>query len=160
MLEDTRSTFECMVILKFRWQGPKRRRTTGQICPILSTRLWTLSPGLENNHGFKCWSSIFPTILIYMNMLGNCQNNNTVYGYSPIQGTKFYSCWNFMTPGSQSGTYAILNTQWVKAFFCLEPFLVSFNIACNTNIFSQIFLLLRQPTLLSVRFESILGYSS
>ena len=83
----------------------KRWRTTGQICPILLTRIWTLSSGLENNHTLKCWSSIFPTILTYMIMLENCQNNISVYGCSPIQGTKLYSCWNLMKPRSQSGTY-------------------------------------------------------
>ena len=74
----------------------KRWRNTGQICPILSTRIWTLSPGLENNHTIKCWSGIFPTILTYIIMLENCQNNISVYGCSPIQGTQFYSCWNFI----------------------------------------------------------------
>jgi hypothetical protein len=70
----------------------KRQRSTGQICPILSTRIWTLSPGLENNHTFKCGSCIFPTILTYMIMLENCQIKISVYGCSPIQETKFYSC--------------------------------------------------------------------
>ena len=81
----------------------KKWRTTGQICPLLSTRIWTLSPGLENNHTLKCWSGIFPTILTHMIILENCQNNILVYGCSPIQGTKFYRCWNLMKPGSQSG---------------------------------------------------------
>ena len=80
----------------------KRWRTTGQICPMLSTRIWTLSPGLEIKHTFKCWSDIFPTILTYMIMLENCQNNISAYGCSPIQGTKFYPCWNLMKPGSRS----------------------------------------------------------
>ena len=83
----------------------KKWRTTGQICPILSTRILTLSPGLQNNHTFKCWSGIFPTVLTYMIMLENCQNNISVYDCSQIQGTTFYSCWNFMKPGSQSATY-------------------------------------------------------
>ena len=82
----------------------KRWRTMGQICPVLSTRIWTLSSWLENNHTLKCWSGIFPTILTYMIMLKNCKNNISVYGCSPIQGTQFYSCWNLMKPGSQSGT--------------------------------------------------------
>ena len=34
-------------------------------------------------------------------------NVRTMYGYSPIQGTTFYSRWNFMKPGSQSGTYGL-----------------------------------------------------
>ena len=42
---------------------------------VLSTRIWTLAPGLENNHTLKCGSVIFTTILTYMIMLENCQNN-------------------------------------------------------------------------------------
>ena len=102
--KNTRSTFDCIVILKSRGQGPKKIEKTGQICPVLSTRIWTLSPGLENTNTLKCWSGIFPTILTYIIMLENWQNNILVYGCSPIQGTKFYSCLNSMKPGSQSGT--------------------------------------------------------
>ena len=76
----------------------------GQICPVVLNLFWTLSPGFENNHTFKYWSGIFPKILRYMIMLENCLNSISVYGCSPIQGTKFYSCWNLMKPGSQSGT--------------------------------------------------------
>ena len=79
----------------------------GQICPIVLHLFWTLSPGFANNHTFKFWSCIFPTILTNMTMFENCQNNISVYGCSPIQGTKFYSCWNLMKPGSQSGTCLI-----------------------------------------------------
>ena len=85
----------------------KRWKTMGKICPVLLTRIWTLSLGLENNHTRKCWSGIFPTILTYMIMLENCQNNISMYDCSPIQGTIFYSSWNLMKPGSQSGTYVI-----------------------------------------------------
>ena len=108
--KNTRSTFICMVIPKFRGKGPKRWRTKRQICPILSTRIWTLSPGLENNQTIESWSGIFPTILTFMIMLENYQNNISVYGCFPIQGTTFYSCWNLMKPGSQSGTYARCNS--------------------------------------------------
>ena len=86
----------------------KRWKTTGQIGPVLSTRIWTLSLGLENNHTLRCLSDIFPTILKYTNMLENGQNNISVYVCSPIQGTKFYSFSNFINPGSQSGTYICL----------------------------------------------------
>ena len=37
--------------------------STGQICPVFLHLFLTLSPGFENNHTFKCWSGIFPTIL-------------------------------------------------------------------------------------------------
>ena len=47
----------------------------GQICPALSTSIWTLAHGLENNHTFKWYSGIFPTILTYIIMLDKCQNN-------------------------------------------------------------------------------------
>ena len=82
--------------------------STRQICPIVLHLFWTLSPGFENNHIFKCWSDIFPTILTYLIMLENCQKNILVYGCSPIQGTKLLSCWNLMKPGSQSETYMIV----------------------------------------------------
>ena len=95
----------------------KRWRTTGQIRPALSTRIWTLSPGLENSHTLKYWSGIFPTIFTYIIMLENCQNNISVYGCSQIQGTIFYSCWNLMKPGSQSGTSAKLNIVYCWNFY-------------------------------------------
>ena len=88
----------------------KRWRTMGQICSVLSTRIWTLSPGLENNHTLRCWSGIFPAILTYMIRLENSQNNISVYRCSPIQGTKFYYCWNLMKPGFQSGTNVFVST--------------------------------------------------
>ena len=28
--------------------------STGQICPVVLHLFWTLSPGFENNHTFKC----------------------------------------------------------------------------------------------------------
>ena len=78
---------------------------TGRICPLVLHLFWTVSPGFENKHTFKCWPGIFPTILTYMIMLENWQNNISVYGCSLIQGTTPYSCWNLMKPGCQSGTY-------------------------------------------------------
>ena len=88
-------------------KAKKRGKNTGLICPVLSAQIWTLSHGLENNHTLKSWSGIFPTILTYINMLENYQNNILVYGCSPIQGTKLYACWNLMKSGIQSGTYLI-----------------------------------------------------
>ena len=46
-----------------------------QICPIVFLLFWTLSTGLENNDALKCQSCIFPTTLIYVVMLENCQSN-------------------------------------------------------------------------------------
>ena len=70
-----------------------------------SPSFFILFPGFGNNLTFKCRSCIFPAILTYMIMLENCQNNILVYGWSQIQGTKFYS---WMKSGSKSGTYLSL----------------------------------------------------
>ena len=88
------------------------RENYGQTCPLLSTRIRTLSPGLENNHRLKCWSCIFPTTLTYVVMLENCQNNISIYGCFPIQGKNVNSCWNFIKPGSQSATYALFSIKY------------------------------------------------
>ena len=48
-------------------------------------------------------------------MLENCQNNISMYGYSPIQGKFFYSCGNFTKPGSQSEKYIYI----FKIYFAL-----------------------------------------
>ena len=63
----------------------------GQICPVVLHLFCTLSSGFKNKHTLKCLSGIFPTILTSIFLLENCQNNISVYGCSPIQGTKFYS---------------------------------------------------------------------
>ena len=105
ILVNTRSTFKCMLILQSREKGPDSCWKYGTDLSRSSPSFWTLSPGFENNHTFKCWSGIFATILTYMNVLENCQNNISEYGGSPIQGTKLNSCLNLMKPGSQSGTY-------------------------------------------------------
>ena len=60
----------------------------GQICPVVLHIFCTLSPGFENHYKFKCWSGIFPRILTYIIMLENCQNKISLFGCSPIQGTK------------------------------------------------------------------------
>ena len=108
------SIFDCMVILQSRGQAPDSCWKYGTDLSRSSSSFLDLAPGFENIHTFKCWSGIFPTILTYTIMLENCQNNISVYGCSPIQGTTFYSCWNLMKPGSQSRTYmpASLPQQW------------------------------------------------
>ena len=90
-----------------------------QICPFVLHLFWNLSPGFENNYTLKCWFGIFPTIFTYIIMLENCQINISVYGCSSIQGTQFYSCWNLMKPGSQSGTYAFtICNHYVHSIYC------------------------------------------
>ena len=39
------------------------------MCPVVLHLFWTLSPLLENNHTFKYWSGIFPTILTWLTWL-------------------------------------------------------------------------------------------
>ena len=71
------------------WDNVKKRwKTTGQIYPVLSTRIWTLSPGLENNHSLKCWSGIFPTIL-------------NLYEYVGKLPEQHFSVWLFFNPGDK-----------------------------------------------------------
>ena len=52
--KNTKSTFQCLVFLQSRGQGRKSWKTKGHICPLLSTRIRTLSPGLEDNYTLKC----------------------------------------------------------------------------------------------------------
>ena len=91
--------------------------STGQVCLIVLHIFWTLSPGFGNNHTFKCWSGIFPTILPYMIMLEKCQNNLSVYCWSPIQGTK---CYSWMKPDSKSVKYVsiigVMSIQFCTSF--------------------------------------------
>ena len=63
----------------------KRWKTTGQIFPLLSTRIRIFPPGLENIDRLKCWSGNIPTSLIYVIMLENFRNNISIYCCSPIQ---------------------------------------------------------------------------
>ena len=53
-------------------------------------------PGLENNNTIKCWSSNFPTSLMYMTMLENCRNNISMYCCSPIQEKRSWFLMKFI----------------------------------------------------------------
>ena len=83
---------ETTLLLKSRGQGPKKMENKGTNLSRTFNKNMDLVPWLENNHTLKWWSGIFLTILTYIIMLENCQNNILVCGCSPIQGTKFYSC--------------------------------------------------------------------
>ena len=61
----------------------------GQICPVLSTRIMMLSPGLENNDSMKCSFDSFATQPTYVVLLEIFQNNNSMYRRSTIQGTSW-----------------------------------------------------------------------
>ena len=76
-------TFECMDISNPGDIVQKWWRTMGQICPVLSTIIFTWSPWLENYHTLKCSYSILPTTLTYMIMFENCH----------------FSVWLFSNPG-------------------------------------------------------------
>ena len=84
------------------------RRWEIQVCPLLSTRIRTLSPGLENNNTLKYWSGIFPTTLIYAVMVENSWKNSTMYGCPPIQRKHYELCWNLMKAWSQCAAYVSL----------------------------------------------------
>ena len=64
----------------------------GQICPVLLTRIWTCPLDWKITIHSNFDLVFFKTILTYIIMLENCQNNISVYDCSPIQGTKSYSC--------------------------------------------------------------------
>ena len=67
----------------------KSKKIRGQICPVLSTGIRTLSPGFENNDSVKSSFDNFATQLTYVVTLENCRNNNPMYRCSPIHGTSF-----------------------------------------------------------------------
>ena len=67
----------------------KSRKIMGQICPVLSTRIRTLSPGLENNDSVKSSFDNFATQLTYLVKLENYRKNNPMYRFFPIHWTSF-----------------------------------------------------------------------
>ena len=66
----------------------KRWRTTGQICLVLSTKIWILSPGLENNHTLKMLIWYF-------------SNNLDIYDYVGKLPKQHFSVWLFFNPGDK-----------------------------------------------------------
>ena len=81
------SKFQCIIVHQS-WGGPNKEKTTGKICPLLSTKIGTFSPGLENNDTLKCWSNNNPTTLTYVVRLENCLKNISINGCSPIKGKR------------------------------------------------------------------------
>ena len=78
------TTFQCIFVLQFRGHIPKRMENYGTNWSLLSTRIRTLSTGLENNNTLKCWSSTFLTTLVYAVMLENFRSAISMYCCSPI----------------------------------------------------------------------------
>ena len=72
----------------------KNMETTEQICPLLSTRIRTLSPGLNNFNKLKCWSAIIQTTVIYVVMLQNLWSNILGMFVLQFKGHNWTFCWN------------------------------------------------------------------
>ena len=72
-----------------------KKKTTGHIGSILSTRKWTLSPGLENNYTLKCSSKKFLTMLTNIVFLEKCCKYISTYGFCQVQGTMLYFLFKF-----------------------------------------------------------------
>ena len=53
--------------------------STGEICTVLLHLFWTLSPGFENNHTFKCWSGIFSNNLDIYDYVVKLPEKNTFH---------------------------------------------------------------------------------
>ena len=62
----------------------KRRKTMGQICPIVFRDFLTLTPGLENNKTSKCGSESFPRMVTYILCVENGQNYISMHSCLPI----------------------------------------------------------------------------
>ena len=83
----------------------KNAGSTFQICPLLSTKILTLSPELEDKDLLKCWSCIFQqpwhTWLCWKIARTQFQRMDILQS----RGQDFnYQC-NLVKPGSQSETY-------------------------------------------------------
>ena len=82
--------------------------------PIQGTRSWfllkvgdklvfpILSPGLENNNIFKCWSGNFPKTLRNIVILVNCRKTFKYMVVLQFRGADPIPCRSLMKPGSQS----------------------------------------------------------
>ena len=89
--KNTKSIFQCTVFLQSRGQGLKWWKTKGQICPLLSNKIRTLSPGFEDNYRYiEMLNLYFYNIPIYMVMLENCRNNISMFWCAPIKGTTYF----------------------------------------------------------------------
>ena len=63
-------------ILKSRGQGPKKMENYRTNLFRTFKKNLDIVPWIGKNHTFKCWSGIFPKIIIYMIMLENCQKQH------------------------------------------------------------------------------------
>ena len=80
-----RTTFQCIVVLQLRGEGPEN---LSRICPIVMCLFRTFSPRLENNDTSKCSSDSFAHTLRYVVNVENCQNYIEMYQCPPIAGRR------------------------------------------------------------------------
>ena len=69
-------TFQCIIVLQSRVQNPKNLENYG---PLFSTKIKTLSLGLENNDIWECLFDNFPITLSYVK---SCQQNFNMFLFS------------------------------------------------------------------------------
>ena len=80
-----RTTFQCIVVLQSRGEGPEN---LSQICPIVMCLFRTFSPRLETNGTLKYSSDSFAHTLSYVVNVENCQNYIEMYHCTPIMGRR------------------------------------------------------------------------
>ena len=85
VFKTVRTTFQCIVVLQLRGEGPEN---LSQICPIVMCLFRTFSPRLENNDTSKCSSDSFAHTLRYVINVKNCQNYIEMYQCPPIPGKR------------------------------------------------------------------------
>ena len=77
------TALHCIVVLQSRGQGSKKM---DNYRTIMSPTFYKNKDLVTNT--LKRWSGIFPTTLIYVVLLENCQNNIWLIGCSPIPWTR------------------------------------------------------------------------
>ena len=80
-----RTTFQCIVVLQLRGEGPEN---LSRICPIVMCLFRTFSPRLENNDTSKFSSDSFAHTLRYVVNVENCRNYIAMYQCPPIAGRR------------------------------------------------------------------------
>ena len=80
-----RTTFQCIVVLQLRGEGPEN---LSQIYPIVMCLFTTFSPRLENDDTSKCSSDSCAHTLRYVVNAENCQNYIEMYQCPLIEGRR------------------------------------------------------------------------
>ena len=74
----------------------EKKKTGGQICPIVFLAFQTFSPGLENNKTSKRGSESFPCMMTYILCVENCQNYILTHRCLPILEKLFLNVRTFL----------------------------------------------------------------